>query len=65
MQKDRDSVLNLMTEVYQQGNRIMCLQSGMTSEETEEKLEQSRPAVAYLLSMIYDKLDENDILVVE
>lgn len=63
MNKDRDSVLNLMVEVYQNGNRMMCLQSGMNPEDTEKALEQSRPAVSYLLEKIYDKLDENNILV--
>jgi len=65
MNKDRDSVIELMTNVYQNGNTMMCLQSGMSAEETEEKINQSRPAVQYLMSAIFDKLDENNILVEE
>ena len=65
MNKDRDSVIELMTNVYQNGNTMMCLQSGMSAEETEEKINQSRPAVQYLMSAIFDKLDENNILIEE
>jgi hypothetical protein len=65
MNKDRDSVIELMTNVYQNGNTMMCLQAGMTAEDTTEKVTQSRPAVQYLMSAIFDKLDENNILVEE
>jgi hypothetical protein len=65
MNKDRDSVIELMVNVYQNGNTMMCLQSGMSAEDTQEKVSQSRPAVQYLMAAIFDKLDENDILVEE
>jgi hypothetical protein len=65
MNKDKDSVVELMVNVYQNGNTMMCLQAGMSAEETEDKIAQSRPAVQYLMSAIFDKLDENNILVEE
>ena len=63
MDKDRDSVVNLMTRVFQNGNKMMCIQSGMSEEETEEKMGQSLPSITYLMGLDFDKLDENNLIV--
>jgi len=63
MDKDRDSVVNLMTRVFQNGNKMMCIQSGMSEEETEEKMGQSLPSITYLMGLVFDKLDENNLIV--
>lgn len=65
MNKDKESVVSLMVAVYENANKYMCLMSGMTEEETEEKTTQARPAMQYFMSAIYDKLDENDLLKTE
>jgi hypothetical protein len=62
MNKDKESVVNLMIAVYENMNKHMALMSGMTEEETEAKTVESKPAMQYFMSTIYDKLDENDIL---
>lgn len=62
MNKDKESVVNLMVAVYENANRYMAMMSGMTEEETEQKTVESRPAMQYFMSAIYDKLDENDLL---
>ena len=63
MDKDRDSVINLMTRVFQNGNKIMCIQSGMSEEETDTKMQQSLPSITYLMGLIFDKMDENNLIV--
>lgn len=62
MNKDKESVVNLMVAVYENANKYMAMMSGMTEEETEQKTTEARPAMQYFMSAIYDKLDENDIL---
>jgi len=62
MNKDKDSVVELMVAVYESVNTKMALMSGMTEEEVELKTNEARPAMVYFMSEIYNKLDENDIL---
>ena len=52
-----------MTRVFQNGNRMMCVQSGMSEEETDQKMQQSLPSITYLMGLIFDKLDENNLIV--
>ena len=52
-----------MTRVFQNGNKMMCVQSGMSEEETEEKMNQSLPSITYLMGLVFDKLDENNLIV--
>ena len=62
MNKDKESVVELMVTVYETINTKMALMSGMTEEEVESKTNEARPAMVYFMSEIYNKLDENDIL---
>lgn len=62
MNKDKESVVELMVAVYETINTKMALMSGMTEEEVESKTNEARPAMVYFMSEIYNKLDENDIL---
>jgi hypothetical protein len=63
MDKDKESVVNLMVRVFENSNRFMAIGSGMSEEEADQKIEQSRPTMIYFMSAIYDKLEENDIIV--
>lgn len=63
MNKDKDSVVQLMVAVYESINTKMALMSGMSEEEIEQKTLEANPAMVYYMSEIYNKLDENDILV--
>lgn len=65
MEKNKESVVNLMVAIYENANKYMALMSGMTEEETEKRTLESRPAMQYFMSAIYDKLDENDLLKTE
>lgn len=62
MNKDKNSVVELMVTVYEAMNTRMALMSGMSEEEAEEKTNQSRPAITYYMSEIYDRLEQNDLL---
>jgi hypothetical protein len=62
MNKDKESVVELMVAVYESINTKMALMSGMSEEEIEEKTKEANPAMIYYMSEIYNKLDENDIL---
>ena len=65
MQKDKNSVVEIMVTVYEMVNTKMALMSGMTEEETEAKTTEARGAMTYFMSEIYDKLEQNDILITE
>lgn len=65
MNKDKQSVVELMVAVYESVNGKMALMSGMSEEELEEKTAQANPAITYYMSEIYDKLDQNDLLKTE
>ena len=62
MNKDKQSVVELMVAVYESINTKMALMSGMTEEEVEAKTKEANPAMIYYMSEIYNKLDENDII---
>ncbi len=62
MNKDKESVVQLMVAVYESINTKMALMSGMTEEEVETKTQEANPAMIYYMSEIYNKLDENDII---
>jgi len=62
MNKDKESVVQLMVAVYESINTKMALMSGMTEEEAEAKTQEANPAMIYYMSEIYNKLDENDII---
>jgi len=59
---DKDSIIQLMTDKFIEGNRFLGNGSGMSPEEVEEKIEQGKVAIQYLLSEVYDALLANDLL---
>lgn len=65
MQKDKDSVVELMVRVFENANRFMAIGSGMSEEEADNNIQKARPSMTYFMSAIYDKLDENGIIVAE
>lgn len=59
---DKESVLNLMTEKFIQGNIFLGQGNGMTDEEIDQKIKESSTAIQYLLSEVYDVLVANNLL---
>ena len=59
---DRESLIQLMTDKFVEANRFLGSGSGMPEEEVENKIEEGKMAIQYILSEIYDVLLANDLL---
>lgn len=59
---DKESVLKIMTDKFIESNRYLGMNSGMTSEETEKKIEEGMVAIQYLISEVYESLVANNLL---
>ncbi len=59
---DKESVINLMTEKFIEGNRFLGQGAGMTDQEIEDKIKEGSTAIQYLLSEVYDALVANNLL---
>ena len=55
---NKDKVLQIMLDSFNEDTRMMCDQQGMSTEEAEHKIQESQQSLLYLLSNAYDKLDE-------
>lgn len=60
-QKKTETVA-LMLESLNEDNRSICLQSGMDPEEVERNIEQSQASLGFMLSNMYDKLKEANLI---
>jgi hypothetical protein len=60
-QKKKETVA-LMLDSLNQDNRSLCLQAGMDPEEVERNIQQSQQSLDFMLSNIYDKLKEVNII---
>lgn len=52
----KEEVIKIMLDSINEDNRMMCLQNGMSEEDTNTQIEQSQPSLVYLFGNIYDKL---------
>jgi hypothetical protein len=59
---DKESVIKIMTDKFVEGNRYLGINSGMSPEETESKIQEGIVAIQYLLAEVYDELVANDLL---
>jgi hypothetical protein len=60
-QKKTETVA-LMLASLNEDNRSICLQSGMDPEEVERNIEQSQASLGFMLSNMYDKLKEANLI---
>ena len=60
-QKKTETVA-LMLNSLNEDNRNLCLQAGMDPEEVERNIQQSQQSLDFMLSNIYDKLKEVNII---
>lgn len=60
-QKKTETVA-IMLNSLNEDNRSICLQSGMNPEEVERNIEQSQASLNFMLSNVYDKLKEANII---
>jgi hypothetical protein len=59
---NKESVLKIMTDKFVEANRYLGINSGMTAEETEVKIQEGMMAIQYLISEVYESLVANDLL---
>lgn len=60
-QKKTETVV-LMLNSLNEDNRSICLQNGMDAEEVERNIEQSQASLNFMLSNMYDKLKEANLI---
>lgn len=58
----RDEVVALMTETFNESNKGMALQAGMSEEEVAKLIDQSTPSINFSLGLVYDALIQKDII---
>jgi hypothetical protein len=56
MDMTKEETIKVMLDSMNEDNRMMCLQNGMSEEDTNKQIEQSQPSLVYLFGNIYDKL---------
>ena len=59
---DKDKVVQIMLDSFNEDTKMMCQQFGMSEEETENKIQEGQMSLVFLLSNAYDKLEELKIL---
>ena len=53
-----------MMESINKDNKQLCLDMGMSEEETNKNIEQSQMSLGLIMSNMYDKLVESQVIVV-
>jgi len=59
---NKDEILKTMHVAFDEANKTLCLQNGMTETDADESIEKSTVAVEYLLSEVLKKLQEKNIV---
>lgn len=59
---NKDEVIQIMLESFEDDNMAFCFQAGMEEEEANEKMLQARPTMKYFFGNIYDLLLEKQII---
>lgn len=59
---NKESVLKIMTDKFVEANKYLGVNSGMTPEETDAKIQEGMMGIQYLLAEVYDALVANDLL---
>lgn len=61
---NKEEVVTIMMDSINTDNRQLCLDMGMSEEETNKNIDQSQMSLGLIMSNMYDKLVENNIIVV-
>lgn len=59
---NKQEVIDMMTESFKSDNFQMAIQFGMEEDEINEKFNNSKDSIRYMLSNIYDLLVTNSII---
>ena len=58
----KDDVITIMMDSINADNKELCIQSGMSEEETNKNIENSQMSLGMIMSNIYDKLVDAKII---
>lgn len=61
---NKEEVVTIMMDSINTDNRQLCLDMGMSEEEANKNIEQSQMSLGLIMSNMYDKLVENNVIVV-
>jgi hypothetical protein len=59
---NQQDAINFMVETINETNRFLCEQAGMDESQINQQIEQSRPSMQLIVSMLYEKMKENNLL---
>lgn len=59
---NKRDILEIMHSSFDEANKVLCLQNGMTEQDSNESIEKSKVAVEFLLTAVLDKLQEKNIV---
>lgn len=60
----KEDALTIMINSINADNKEFCIRSGMSEAEADKNIEQSQMSLGLMMSNIYDKLVEANIIVV-
>jgi hypothetical protein len=60
---NEQEVIALMLESLNEDNRAICKNNGMAPEEIEKQIEQSQGSLVFMMSNLYNKLKEKNLIV--
>jgi hypothetical protein len=60
---NEQEVIALMLESLNEDNRAICQNNGMVPEEIEKQIEQSQGSLVFMMSNLYNKLKEKNLIV--
>lgn len=58
----KEEVVAMMLDSINSDNREICVRAGMNVEEAEMQIQQSQQSLSFMLSNVYDKLKESNII---
>jgi hypothetical protein len=61
---NKEEVVSIMMESINKDNKQLCLDMGMSEEETNKNIEQSQMSLGLIMANMYDKLVEAQVIVV-
>ena len=60
---NEQEVIALMLESLNEDNRAICQNNGMAPAEIEKQIEQSQGSLVFMMSNLYNKLKEKNLIV--
>jgi len=61
---NKEEVVSIMMESINKDNKQLCLDMGMSEEETNKNIEQSQMSLGLIMANMYDNLVESKVIVV-